>query len=151
MRLPPVLTAPVAALDFRQRRVFFWLTTAALVLILLWAAQARALWPRWPIADPDSWGYLHPALSKLLGGAFEHTNGRNFVYPGFLYLILRATADFGAIPFAQHALGLASAASCSGLPGGNGAAGSRRHPGSLPGPTPRSACRSWRSTCARPA
>ena len=103
-----MLAAPVSALTPRQRRVFFWLTTAALLLILLWAAQARALWPRWPVADPDTWGYLHPALSKLLGGPFEHTNGRNFVYPGFLYLILRATADFGAIPFAQHALGLAS-------------------------------------------
>ncbi len=103
-----MFTAPLSALTPRQRRVFFWLTTAVLVLILLWAAQARAAWPRWPISDPDTWGYLHPALSKLLGGAFEHTYGRNFVYPGFLYLILRATGDFGAIPFVQHALGLAT-------------------------------------------
>ena len=97
MRLPPALTAPVAALTPRQRRLFAWLTTAALVLLLLWAAQLRAIWPRWPVSDPDTWGYLHPALSKLRGGAFEHTYGRNFVYPGFLYLLLRATADFRAI------------------------------------------------------
>ena len=74
MRLPPALTAPVSALAPRQRRLFFWLTTAALLLVLLWAAQARAIWPRWPVADSDTWGYLHPAISGLTGGAFEHTN-----------------------------------------------------------------------------
>ena len=110
MRLPPALLAPVSALDPRQRRVFLWLTTAVLALLLLWAAQARAFWPQWPISDPDTWGYLHPALSKLSGGPFEHTYGRNFVYPGFLYLILRATADFRAIVVTQHALGLATGA-----------------------------------------
>ncbi len=106
MRLPPALTAPVSALTTHQRRVFFWLTTGLLLLILWWAGQARGVWPRWPVADPDTWGYLHPALAKLSGGTFEHTYGRNFVYPGFLYLLLRATADFRTITLAQHALGL---------------------------------------------
>ncbi len=108
MRLPPALTAPVSALTPAQRRIFFWLTTGLLLLILWWAGETRGAWPRWPIADPDSWGYLHPALCKLSGGAFEHTYGRNFVYPGFLYLLLRATADFQTITLAQHALGLAT-------------------------------------------
>ena len=108
MPLPTALTAPVSALSPRQRSVFFWLTIAGLGLVLFSAEQMRAAWPRWPVADPDTWGYLHPALSKLLGGPFAHTYGRNFVYPGFLYLLLRATGDFGVIPLAQHALGLAT-------------------------------------------
>jgi hypothetical protein len=58
-----------------------------------------------PIADPDVWGYLSPAVSKLIGGGFTHS-GRNFVYPAFLYLLLRIAGDFRVIAFAQHALGL---------------------------------------------
>ena len=108
MRLPPALTVPVADLTPRQQRVFFWLTTGVLILLLLWAARARSLWPQWPISDPDTWGYLHPALSKLSGGPFKHTYGRNFIYPGFLYLILRVCTDFRAIPITQHAFGLAT-------------------------------------------
>ncbi len=108
MRLPSALTAPVSALTPHQRRVFFWLTTGSLLMILRSAGEARGVWPHWPIADPDTWGYLHPALAKLNGGAFEHTDGRNFVYPGFLYLLLRATADFRTITLVQHTLGLAT-------------------------------------------
>ena len=58
-----------------------------------------------PIADPDVWGYLSPALSKLIGGGFTHS-GRNFVYPGFLYLLLRMVGDFRVIVLVQHALGM---------------------------------------------
>ena len=50
-----------------------------------------------PIVDPDFWGYLSPALRKLIGSEFGHTQGRNFLYPGFLYLLLRASGDFRAI------------------------------------------------------
>jgi hypothetical protein len=43
----------------------------------------------------------------LIGGEFEHMPyGRNFVYPGFLYLFLRVFGDFRAITVAQHLLGL---------------------------------------------
>ena len=41
---------------------------------------------------------------------FGHTNGRNFLYPGFLYLILSVFADFRAITFVQHLLGLTAGA-----------------------------------------
>jgi hypothetical protein len=47
-----------------------------------------------PIADPDTWAYLAPALKKLTGSDFVHTHGRNFVYPGFLFLLLRLFGDF---------------------------------------------------------
>ena len=110
MRLPPALAAPVSALTPWQRQVFSRVTTAVLLLILLWSGWERLQWPPWPVAVTDTWGYLHPALSKLRGGAFEHTYGRNFVYPGWLYLLLRATGDFRAITLAQRLLGLATGA-----------------------------------------
>src|SRR4026208_2233 len=84
-------------------RLFYW-TLLALVF-------AGAIWQRFklpldPIADPDTWGYLSPALRKLTGAEFGHTNGRNFIYPGFLYLLLRVFRDFRAITVAQPFLGL---------------------------------------------
>src|SRR5437899_7311131 len=86
-------------------RLFYW-TLLALVF-------AGAIWQRFklpldPIADPDTWGYLSPALRKLTGAEFGHTNGRNFVYPAFLYLVLRCFGDFRAIAIVQHLLGLAA-------------------------------------------
>lgn len=101
------MTAPPPAAELARRR-FAWLTGAALCVILLCAARVRLFWPGVPVVDPDTWGYLHPGLSKLNGQGFIHTNGRNFVYPGFIYLILAATASFRAITLAQHVLGLAS-------------------------------------------
>ncbi len=56
--------------------------------------------------DPDTWGYLSPALRKLTGAPFGHTSGRNFIYPGFVYLLLGVFRDFRAITIAQHLLGL---------------------------------------------
>jgi hypothetical protein len=88
------------------RRVFYWL---ALVLIFSWAAWRRFSLPLDPIADLDIWGYLSPALVKLTGGGFVH-EGRNFVYPGFLLLLLRGFGNFRAIVIAQHILGLAGGA-----------------------------------------
>ena len=81
---------------------------AVLGVILLWGAWWRFSWPLWPVSDADTWGYLNPGLSKLAGGPFEHTLGRNFVYPGFLWLVLRLTGDFRAVTVVQHVLGLAS-------------------------------------------
>src|SRR5438309_171463 len=88
-------------------RLFYW-TLLALVF-------AGAIWQRFklpldPIADPDTWGYLSPALRKLTGAEFGHTNGRNFVYPAFLFLLLRVFGSFRAIAIAQHLLGLLAGA-----------------------------------------
>src|SRR5262249_25956981 len=79
---------------------------SAVALIFAWAAWLRFRLPLDPIADPDTWGYLSPALRKLTGAQFGHTAGRNFIYPGFLYLLLRVFGDFRAITIAQHFLGL---------------------------------------------
>ena len=105
------MIAPLASnQSFRLRedslwRLFYW-TLLALVF-------AGAIWQRFklpldPIADPDTWGYLSPALRKLTGAEFGHSQGRNFLYPGFLYLVLRGFGDFRAIGVVQHLLGLAA-------------------------------------------
>jgi hypothetical protein len=80
----------------------------ALALVFAWAVWQRLALPLTPIADPDTWGYLSPALRKLTGAEFGHTHGRNFLYPGFLYLVLRCFGDFRAIAIVQHLLGVAA-------------------------------------------
>ncbi|PYJ87959.1 MAG: hypothetical protein DME70_05360, partial [Verrucomicrobia bacterium] len=82
---------------------------AAVVAVFAWAAWLRIRAPFEPMADSDAWGYLSPAVSKLTGGAFTHA-GRNFVYPGFLCLLLRGAGNFRAIAAVQHFLGLGAGA-----------------------------------------
>ena len=108
MNLPPALTVPWPQLSPRGRRVFFWTSLAGLLVVLADAAGARFAWSLWPISDPDTWGYLHPGLARLRGEGFQHTYGRNFLYPGWVWLLLRLFGDFRAIPVAQHLLGLAT-------------------------------------------
>jgi hypothetical protein len=86
-------------------RLCYW---TALAFIFAWAVWQRFALPLDPIADPDTWGYLSPALRKLTGTEFGHTHGRNFLYPGFLYLVLRCFGDFRTIGIVQHLLGLAA-------------------------------------------
>jgi hypothetical protein len=86
------------------RKFIYWGTVAA---IFAWATWKRFSLPLEPIADLDIWGYLSPALLKLTRGEFVHSFGRNFVYPGFLYVLLRMFGDFRAIAIVQHLLGLA--------------------------------------------
>jgi hypothetical protein len=85
-------------------RSAYW---TCLVLLFGWAAWRRFSIPLEPAADLDTWGYLAPALFKLTGGNFLHTGGRNFVYPGFLLVVLRMCGDFRAVVIVQHLLGLA--------------------------------------------
>ena len=90
----------------RVGRLAYW---SAVAVIFAWAAWLRFRLPLDPIADHGTWGYLSPALRKLIGAEFGHTYGRNFIYPGFLFLLLRAFGDFRAITVAQHFLGLIAA------------------------------------------
>lgn len=84
-------------------RFYYW---CAVVVIFAWAAWQRFSLPLDPLADPDTWGYLAPALRKLLGAEFGHTYGRNFVYPAIVFSLLRVFGDFRAIVVTQHLLGL---------------------------------------------
>src|SRR5438552_15088041 len=79
-------------------RVCYW---TALACVFAWAIWQRLALPLTPIADPDTWGYLSPALRKLTGAEFGHTQGRNFLYLGFLYLVLSGFRVFRAIVVAQ--------------------------------------------------
>jgi hypothetical protein len=85
--------------------ICYWTTVA---FIFAWAVWQRFKLSLIPIADPDTWGYLSPALRKLTGAEFGHTQSRNFLYPGFLHLVLRCFGDFRAIAIVQHLLGVAA-------------------------------------------
>ena len=89
-----------------KRRLWQFCYWSGVVILFGLAAWRRFTLPLDPIADPDTWGYLSPALRKLTGAAFGHTSGRNFIYPGFVYLLLKVFRDFRAITAAQHVLGL---------------------------------------------
>jgi hypothetical protein len=93
-------TNPIGRLPWQ---LYYWSMVA---LVFAWAAWQRFVLPLDPIIDPDTWGYLAPALRKLIGAEFGHTSGRNFIYPGFIFLLLRVFGDFRAITIAQHYLGL---------------------------------------------
>ncbi len=61
-----------------------------------------------PLLDRDVWGYLSPALSKIAGDPFVQSEGRAFLYPGFIYAIISVFRSLGAITVVQHLLGLAT-------------------------------------------
>jgi hypothetical protein len=99
--MPTNLSAPT--IGRLHWKLCYWSMVA---LLFAWAAWQRFTLPLDPIADPGTWGYLSPALRKLIGGEFGHTSGRNFIYPGFVYVLLRVFRDFRAITVAQHFFGL---------------------------------------------
>jgi hypothetical protein len=77
---------------------------SALVVVFAWAAWLRFRLPLDPIAVP---AYVMPALRKLSGAEFGHIHlGRTAIYPGFVYLLVRAFGDFRAITVTQHLLGM---------------------------------------------
>ena len=100
-----MITPPASNESRKAWKIFYWGVLAFVFGCAIW--QRFAL-PLDPIVDPDFWGYLSPALRKLTGGEFGHTQGRNFLYPGFLYLLLLVFRDFRAITIGQHLLGLAA-------------------------------------------
>jgi hypothetical protein len=91
----------------RAKQTALWMISYFVIAAFLFlsAAWKRFSLPQDPLADTD-FGYLWPALMKLSGGAFAHLQGLNFLYPGFVYLILRICTDFRAISIIQHFLGL---------------------------------------------
>jgi len=95
-----VPTNPIGRLPWQ---LCYW---GMVILLFACAAWQRFGLPLDPFIDPDTWGYIAPALRELIGAEFGHTSGRNFVYPGFVFLLLRVFGDFRAITIAQHFLGL---------------------------------------------
>ena len=74
--------------------------------IIIWAVTMRFQLPQSPLVDNDTPGYINPALSMLTGSGYVHEHGRNFVYPGLLFLLLHTFGDFRAIAVFQHVLGI---------------------------------------------
>ncbi len=111
--LPPVSKEEGSSLRafVQANQSALWKVSYFVIAVFLFAvaAQKRFSWPQVPLADNDP-GYLWPALIKLNGGAFLHIQGLNFLYPGMVYLILRACGDFRAICVIQHFLGLVAGA-----------------------------------------
>ena len=100
------VTSFVDGLRLRSRPLAISLYAVLAVALFGYAAAMRFTLPQQPFIDGDFWGYLHPVVSKLNGGVFQHTYGRDFLYPGFLYLLLKTFQDFRAISVAQHFFGL---------------------------------------------
>lgn len=95
----------------KQVAAFFCRPHRKLVLLLLALVFSLGLWfrlsvPAVPLFNPDSWGYMHPALSEIAGSGFQQTHGRGIAYPLFLLGVLSATEDFQSITVAQHAMGI---------------------------------------------
>jgi hypothetical protein len=91
------------ARDGRLWKLIYGLLTAGL---FGYAIARRFALPLTPILDADSPNFLWPALLKLNGEGFVHTAGLNFLYPAFLFVLLRVFSDFRVIVVVQHLLGL---------------------------------------------
>jgi hypothetical protein len=82
---------------------------AFLVFLLLFAAAVyRLKAPGTPFIDGDVRGYLKPALLALTHNGFHSVDGRSFLYPGFIYIVLFLFPTFHAIAAVQHLLGVAA-------------------------------------------
>jgi hypothetical protein len=77
-----------------------------LFLILVSSCYERFRLPLTPISDPDTWTYLKPGLSQLLGQGFRHTLGQSFLYPASIELGLFLGGDLRFVCALQHAIGL---------------------------------------------
>ena len=79
-----------------------------LVAMLAGAWRERSAMPLVPTANPDTWGYLNPALTWLSGLGCQQTAGRDWLYPALLALFLKTTGTFAGIALWQKCLGIAS-------------------------------------------
>jgi len=89
--------------------VFRGLLALLFVLLLAYAAGQRFAQPLTPICDPDTPGYLNPALSQLSGQGLQQTHGRSFLYPVVILGLLKASGDLKSIVVAQHLASLLTA------------------------------------------
>lgn len=87
-----------------------WLFHAAWIVILVLAVRYRFSVPAMPAFDEDTWGFLNPALQALLGNGFQHTEGRNFLYPAIVGLLMKVFGDLRAVTIFQGTCSLATGA-----------------------------------------
>ena len=82
-----------------------WLVVGALVVV---AGMVRFHLSPVAIAEWDSWGWLHPALSWIGGAGFREEYEREWLYGAFIALGLGVTGSFAGYIVIQQALGLAA-------------------------------------------
>jgi hypothetical protein len=112
VRLVDKKSSPVTTKEIQATTVSGAFPSNLLTLIMVIAAVTGGLivrtgFPDIPLADGDTWGYLHPALSWLSGLGFHQTYGRDWLYPALLAGILNIGGDFCAITLVQRFLGVA--------------------------------------------
>ncbi|MCK9589755.1 MAG: hypothetical protein M0Q93_10410, partial [Terrimicrobiaceae bacterium] len=90
-------------------RMFRWIVAALFFLLLATAAKQKFSQPLTPIFDPDTPGYLNPALSQLSGHGLLQTQGRSFLYPVLTLGLLKTTGDLRSIVVMQHLASLLTA------------------------------------------
>lgn len=100
--------APIRSAARIPSLVFSGIEWLVLIIVLALAWSAWSVWPMVPLADPDTWGYLNPALSWLSGNGFVQAGGRDWLYPAFVALFLRSTGSFAGILVWQKFFGLLS-------------------------------------------
>jgi hypothetical protein len=103
---PP--TAQKRGLTWNPSATFLVIELLVLLAILAVAWKARSAMAPVPISDPDSWGYMNPALSWLSGLGLQQTSGRDWLYPAFLAFFLKTTGSFSGIVFWQKFLAMGS-------------------------------------------
>lgn len=79
-------------------------------IIFIAAVLMRLRLPALPMADPDSWGYLSPALTLLASGQLVQENGRDWLYSGLVYLALEIFGSLAGLVRFQQVLGVLSGA-----------------------------------------
>ncbi len=89
--------------------LLLWLYRIALGGVFLAAWHFRILLPALPFSDPDTSGYLSPAVHLLTMGSYGFT-WRCFPYPLFLAFILWLSPHLEVIPWVQHIAGLVTGA-----------------------------------------
>lgn len=96
-----------------QKRNFLSMAPTGIEVIALFAILVVSYFlrqglPNVAIADPDSWGYLHPALSWMSDRGFQQTNGRDWLYPAMVGLFVKTTGSIAGIISWQQILGMLS-------------------------------------------
>lgn len=79
-----------------------------ILFVFIAAAWLRWALPTLPLADPDTRGYLSPALQHLAGHGMLQEESRGLAYPLLLRGILGVFGNFHSIVIVQHVLGLFS-------------------------------------------
>lgn len=96
-------------------RIFRWVIALLFILLLAFSAKQKFARPLTPIFDPDTPGYLNPALSQLSGQGLLQTQGRSFLYPVMVLALLKVTGDLRSIIVMQHVASLLTAVAWIGI------------------------------------